>query len=259
WTRPCWPPSSPWLAGRTLSPQSRPEASSRRCSTRDPVTRMGRPHDRDPVRPRHPPRPRAGPARRRAPGHHRGDPAGGEPGHRRGVHRRPRGRPRARPPGPGGGRGASELAGIVVPEQGKPIGEARGEVQGAKAFLDVALANKYRDVGELVAPNTAGEQLAIREEPYGVVAAIIPWHFPAAIFARQVGAPLIPRAALLARQARRALLAGNRVGVKPSEVTPLSALAMARVCQLAGLPDGLVNVVGGDGRAGGRQVVGHPG
>jgi lactaldehyde dehydrogenase / glycolaldehyde dehydrogenase len=140
-------------------------------------------------------------------------------------------------------RHAEELARIVVAEQGKPIGEARGELQGARAFLDVALANKYRDVGELVAPNTAGEQIAIREEPYGVVAAIIPWNFPAAIFARKVGP---------------ALMAGNAVVVKPSELTPLSALAMGRVCQLAGLPDGLVNVVCGEGRTVGRRLVEHP-
>jgi lactaldehyde dehydrogenase/glycolaldehyde dehydrogenase len=140
-------------------------------------------------------------------------------------------------------RHADELARIVVAEQGKPIAEARGEIGGAKLFLDVALGNKYRDVGELVAPNTAGEQIAIREEPYGVVAAIIPWNFPAAIFARKVGP---------------ALMAGNAVVVKPSELTPLSALAMARVCQLAGLPDGLVNVVCGAGRAVGRQLVEHP-
>jgi lactaldehyde dehydrogenase/glycolaldehyde dehydrogenase len=138
---------------------------------------------------------------------------------------------------------AEELARIVVAEQGKPITEARGEIGGARLFLDVALGNKYRDVGELVAPNTAGEQIAIREEPYGVVAAIIPWNFPAAIFARKVGP---------------ALMAGNAVVVKPSELTPLSALAMARVCQLAGLPDGLVNVVCGDGRTVGRQLVEHP-
>jgi lactaldehyde dehydrogenase / glycolaldehyde dehydrogenase len=138
---------------------------------------------------------------------------------------------------------AEELARIVVAEQGKTITEARGEVAGAKAFLDVALANKYRDVGELVAPNTTGEQLAVREEPYGVVAAIIPWNFPAAIFARKVGP---------------ALMAGNAVVVKPSELTPLSALAMARVCQLAGVPDGLVSVVCGAGRVVGRQLVEHP-
>jgi lactaldehyde dehydrogenase / glycolaldehyde dehydrogenase len=138
---------------------------------------------------------------------------------------------------------AEELARIVVAEQGKTVTEARGEVAGAKSFLDVALGNKYRDVGELVAPNTAGEQIAIREEPYGVVAAIIPWNFPAAIFARKVGP---------------ALMAGNAVVVKPSEVTPLSALAMARVCQAAGVPAGLVNVVTGAGRAAGRQLVEHP-
>jgi lactaldehyde dehydrogenase / glycolaldehyde dehydrogenase len=138
---------------------------------------------------------------------------------------------------------AEELARIVVAEQGKPVSEARGEIGGAKLFLDVALGNKYRDVGELVAPNTAGEQIAIREEPYGVVAAIIPWNFPAAIFARKVGP---------------ALMAGNAVVVKPSELTPLSALAMARVCQLAGVPDGLVNVVCGEGRVVGRQLVEHP-
>jgi lactaldehyde dehydrogenase / glycolaldehyde dehydrogenase len=138
---------------------------------------------------------------------------------------------------------AEELARIVVAEQGKPITEARGEIGGAKAFLDVAHGNKYRDVGELVAPNTAGEQVAIREEPYGVVAAIIPWNFPAAIFARKVGP---------------ALMAGNAVVVKPSELTPLSALAMARVCQLAGAPDGLVSVVCGAGRVVGRQLVEHP-
>jgi lactaldehyde dehydrogenase/glycolaldehyde dehydrogenase len=81
------------------------------------------------------------------------------------------------------------------------------------------------------------------ELPYGVVAAIIPWNFPAAIFARKVGP---------------ALMAGNAVVVKPSELTPLSALAMARVCQLAGVPDGLVNVVCGAGRTVGRQLVEHP-
>jgi lactaldehyde dehydrogenase/glycolaldehyde dehydrogenase len=140
-------------------------------------------------------------------------------------------------------RHAEELARIVVAEQGKPIAEARGEIDGARAFLDVALANKYRDVGELVAPNTAGEQIAIREEPYGVVAAIIPWNFPAAIFARKLGP---------------ALMAGNAVVVKPSELTPLSALAMARVCQLAGVPEGLVNVVCGAGRVVGRRLVEHP-
>ena len=138
---------------------------------------------------------------------------------------------------------AEELARIVVAEQGKTITEARGEVAGARSFFDVAHGNKYRDVGELVAPNSAGEQLAIREEPYGVVVGIIPWNFPAAIFARKVGP---------------ALMAGNAVVIKASEVTPLAPLAMARLCQLAGVPDGLVSVVTGAGRTVGRQLVEHP-
>ena len=138
---------------------------------------------------------------------------------------------------------AEELARIVVAEQGKTITEARGEVAGARSFLDVALGNKYRDVGELVAPNTTGEQLAVREEPYGVVVGIIPWNFPAAIFARKLGP---------------ALMAGNAVVIKPSELTPLAPLALARVCQLAGVPDGLVSVVCGAGQEVGRRLVEHP-
>ncbi|MDQ0867493.1 aldehyde dehydrogenase [Arthrobacter globiformis] len=138
---------------------------------------------------------------------------------------------------------AEELARIVVAEQGKTITEARGEIGGVKAFFDHALSQKYRTVGELMATSSPGQQLAIREEPVGIVAAIIPWNFPAAIFARKV-AP--------------ALMAGNAIVVKPSEVTPLSALAMAKICQLAGVPDGLVSVVTGPGRVIGKALVEHP-
>lgn len=138
---------------------------------------------------------------------------------------------------------AEELARIVVAEQGKTITEARGEIQGVKGFFDFALSQKYRNVGEVVASARAGSQLTIREEPVGVVVAIIPWNFPAAIFARKV-AP--------------ALMAGNAIVLKPSEVTPLSALAMARVCQLAGVPDGLLSVLTGPGRIIGKALVEHP-
>lgn len=138
---------------------------------------------------------------------------------------------------------AEELAQIVVAEQGKTIVEARGEIEGVKGFFGHAISQKYRTVGELMAPSNHSQQLTIREEPVGIVAAIIPWNFPAAIFARKV-AP--------------ALMAGNAIVLKPSENTPLSALAMAKVCQLAGLPDGLVSVVTGPGREIGRYLVEHP-
>nr|WP_051427210.1 aldehyde dehydrogenase family protein [Arthrobacter sp. H20] len=138
---------------------------------------------------------------------------------------------------------AEELAQIVVAEQGKTITEARGEIGGVKAFFDYAVSQKYRNVGELAAPAGHGQQLVIREEPVGIVAAIIPWNFPAAIFARKV-AP--------------ALMAGNAIVLKPSEITPLSALAMAKLCQLAGVPDGLISVITGPGRVIGAALVEHP-
>lgn len=138
---------------------------------------------------------------------------------------------------------AAELARIVVAEQGKTISEARGEIGGVTAFFDYARSmHKYRSVGELIAPRVHGELLATREEPLGVVVAIIPWNYPAAIFARKVGP---------------ALMAGNAIVLKPSELTPLSSLAMARVCELAGIPDGLVNVVTGEGRVVGDALVRH--
>jgi lactaldehyde dehydrogenase / glycolaldehyde dehydrogenase len=141
-------------------------------------------------------------------------------------------------------RHAEQLARIVVAEQGKTITEARGEVEGIRAFFDYAAsAHKYRAVGEVVAAGRPSEMLVTREEPLGVVAAITPWNYPAAIVARKLGP---------------ALMAGNAVVLKPSEETPLSALAVARVCQLAGLPDGLVNVVTGAGRVVGNALVTHP-
>jgi lactaldehyde dehydrogenase / glycolaldehyde dehydrogenase len=140
-------------------------------------------------------------------------------------------------------RHAEELAWIVVTEQGKTIVEARGEIEGTRAFFDVARSHKYDAVGAMFPPMESGEHLTVREEPLGVVVAIIPWNFPAAIFARKV-AP--------------ALMAGNAVVLKPSEVTPLSSLALARVCQDAGVPAGLVNVVTGAGRVVGKRLVEHP-
>ncbi|MGV8966643.1 MAG: aldehyde dehydrogenase family protein [Cellulomonas sp.] len=141
------------------------------------------------------------------------------------------------------GEHAEELAAIVSAEQGKSHADALGEIGGAQAFFDFAISQKYRSVGEVVACER-GQRIETREEPIGVIAAILPWNFPAAIFSRKV-AP--------------ALMAGNAVIVKPSEFTPLSALALARVAQDAGLPDGLLNVVCGAGRVIGKALITHQG
>jgi lactaldehyde dehydrogenase/glycolaldehyde dehydrogenase len=95
----------------------------------------------------------------------------------------------------------------------------------------------------MFAPDGAGEQLFIKSVPYGVVAAITPWNFPAAIFACKV-AP--------------AIMAGNAIVLKPHENTPLAALALADIIEEIGVPSGIVNVVTGSGRVVGDALVRNP-
>ena len=136
-----------------------------------------------------------------------------------------------------------ELARLVVAEQGKTITEARGEIGGAAGFFDYYASFARAQVGSMFAPDGAGEQLFIKSVPYGVVAAITPWNFPAAIFARKV-AP--------------AIMAGNAIVLKPHENTPLAALALAGIIEEAGVPSGVVNVVTGAGPVVGDALVRHP-
>jgi lactaldehyde dehydrogenase/glycolaldehyde dehydrogenase len=136
-----------------------------------------------------------------------------------------------------------ELARLVVAEQGKTITEARGEIGGAAGFFDYFASFARAQVGSMFAPDGAGEQLFIKSVPYGVVAAITPWNFPAAIFARKV-AP--------------AIMAGNAIVLKPHENTPLAALALAGIIEEAGVPSGVVNVVTGAGPVVGDALVRHP-
>jgi len=137
-----------------------------------------------------------------------------------------------------------ELAQLVVAEQGKTISEARGEVGDAAAgFFDYYATFERAQVGSMFAPDEPGEHLFVRSVPYGVVVGIIPWNYPAALFARKV-AP--------------AIMAGNTIVLKPHEDTPLSALALAGIVEEAGVPPGVVNVVTGAGRVIGDALVRHP-
>jgi len=137
-----------------------------------------------------------------------------------------------------------ELARLVVSEQGKTITEARGEVGDAAAgFFDYYATFERAQVGSMFAPDEPNEQLFVRSVPYGVVVGIIPWNYPAALFARKV-AP--------------AIMAGNTIVLKPHEDTPLAALALARIVEEAGAPPGVVNVVTGAGRVVGDVLVRHP-
>jgi lactaldehyde dehydrogenase/glycolaldehyde dehydrogenase len=136
-----------------------------------------------------------------------------------------------------------ELARLVVAEQGKTITEARGEIEGTAGFFDYYATYERAQVGAMFASDERGEQLFVKNVPYGVVVGITPWNFPAAIFARKV-AP--------------AIMAGNAIVLKPHENTPLTALALARIVEEAGVPAGVVNVVTGAGTVAGDALVRHP-
>ncbi|MGA8171485.1 MAG: NAD-dependent succinate-semialdehyde dehydrogenase [Methylocystis sp.] len=120
------------------------------------------------------------------------------------------------------------LARIITAEQGKPLVEARGEILYGAAFIDWFAEEGRRVYGDVLPLVSNDRRLLTLKQPVGVVAAITPWNFPSAMFARKVGA---------------ALGAGCVMVLKPAEQTPFSALALIDLAQRAGVPDGVVNVV----------------
>jgi lactaldehyde dehydrogenase/glycolaldehyde dehydrogenase len=136
-----------------------------------------------------------------------------------------------------------ELARLVTMEEGKPIGEARGEVDLTAEFFTYFAEFARRIEGDLLPSDNHDEHVLILRVPYGVVAAIIPWNYPSALCARKV-AP--------------ALIAGNTVVLKPHEDTPLSALALAELIEQAELPPGVINIVTGAGESVGEALVSDP-
>lgn len=136
-----------------------------------------------------------------------------------------------------------DLALILSTEQGKPWAEARGEVVYAASFLEWFGEEAKRANGDVVPSFKAGARVLVLKEPVGVVAAITPWNFPLAMVTRKVGP---------------ALAAGCTVVLKPSEETPLSALALAVLGQEAGVPQGVLNVVCGDAVAIGETLMNSP-
>lgn len=123
-----------------------------------------------------------------------------------------------------------DLARLIVRENGKTLGEARGEVDYGAAFMEFYADEGARALGEVIPAPTPGRRLMVEREPVGVCAAITPWNFPLA---------------MLTRKAAPALAAGCTMVAKPSELTPLTALAFAKLGEEAGLPAGVFNVVTG--------------
>jgi succinate-semialdehyde dehydrogenase/glutarate-semialdehyde dehydrogenase len=121
-----------------------------------------------------------------------------------------------------------ELGRLVSLEQGKPFAEGRGEVLYAASYVEWYAEEATRANGEVIPAPAAGRRMLAIREPVGVVAAITPWNFPAAMIARKI-AP--------------ALAAGCTVVAKPAEDTPLTSLALVRLAEEAGFPAGTINIV----------------
>ena len=120
------------------------------------------------------------------------------------------------------------LAQLMTAEQGKPLAEARGEVAYGASFIEWFAEEGKRAYGHTIPTTVATRRYITIKQPIGVVAAITPWNFPIAMITRKVGC---------------ALAAGCTVVVKPSEETPLCALAVAKLAMDAGLPKGVLNIV----------------
>lgn len=125
---------------------------------------------------------------------------------------------------------ADDLAIIMTAEQGKPLVEARGEVLYGASFVKWFAEEARRVYGDTIPAPSDDRRILVLKQPVGVAAAITPWNFPIAMITRKV-AP--------------ALAAGCPIIVKPSELTPLSALALAVLAERAGFPSGVLQVLTG--------------
>lgn len=121
-----------------------------------------------------------------------------------------------------------DLGALISLEQGKPLAEGKGEVAYAASYIEWFGEEATRMNGDIIPAPVPGRRMFALKEPVGVVAAITPWNFPAAMIARKI-AP--------------ALAAGCTVVCKPAEDTPLTSLALVLLAQEAGLPAGVLNIV----------------
>src|SRR3954452_15883267 len=135
-----------------------------------------------------------------------------------------------------------DLAQLEGRNAGKPIGDARGEIEMVVETFRYYAGAPERLLGQTI-PVAGGVDMTFHE-PLGVVGLIVPWNFPLVIASWKV-AP--------------ALAAGNTVVLKPAELTPLTALELEEIALDAGLPEGVLNVVAGPGSVCGRRLVEHPG
>ena len=136
-----------------------------------------------------------------------------------------------------------DLAVLMTAEQGKPKAESMGEVMYAASFIEWFAEEGKRVYGDTIPTFAPDKRIIVTKEPIGVVAAISPWNFPAAMITRKSGP---------------ALAAGCTMVVKPASMTPFSALAQAELAERAGMPPGVFNVVTGSAGAIGGELTANP-
>jgi succinate-semialdehyde dehydrogenase/glutarate-semialdehyde dehydrogenase len=136
-----------------------------------------------------------------------------------------------------------DLALLMTLEQGKPMTESRGEIAYAASFIEWFAEEAKRVYGDVIPGHQPDKRIIVLKEPVGVVAAITPWNFPAAMITRKAGP---------------ALAAGCTFVIKPASATPYSALALGVLAEQAGIPAGVFNVITGSAGAIGGELTANP-
>lgn len=136
-----------------------------------------------------------------------------------------------------------DLARLMTLEQGKPLTESRAEVDYGNSFIEWFAEEGRRVYGDIIPSNKPNQKLFVIKQPVGVVASITPWNFPIA---------------MITRKCAPALAAGCPVVIRPSDLTPFCALALAALAEEAGIPAGIVNVITGDAKIIGAELSSNP-
>jgi succinate-semialdehyde dehydrogenase/glutarate-semialdehyde dehydrogenase len=140
-------------------------------------------------------------------------------------------------------RHQEDLAVLMTAEQGKPLAESKGEILYAASFIEWFAEEGKRLYGDVIPGHQPDKRILVLRQPVGVVAAITPWNFPAAMITRKAGP---------------ALAAGCTLVCKPATQTPYSALALAELGARAGIPKGVFNVITGSAAAIGGEMTSNP-
>jgi succinate-semialdehyde dehydrogenase/glutarate-semialdehyde dehydrogenase len=136
-----------------------------------------------------------------------------------------------------------DLARLMTAEQGKPLAESKSEILYAASFIEWFAEEAKRLYGDVIPGHQSDKRILVLRQPVGVVAAITPWNFPAAMITRKAGP---------------ALACGCTLVCKPATQTPYSALALAELASRAGIPQGVFNVITGSASSIGGEMTSNP-